>query len=291
MFSMLENLLKDFINAINDFISGMMVQMLENVFYPENSMNIGGVTMNLAGIFNIFMSIGLSLITLKFLKKGFDIYIGWVDGDKDNDVGHLLLNYGRAMVTVFAFRYIYEFLVNVISSLLLTSMSALTAGAIDSLGLGGLATTMLALADTNIISTIIILILLIMILIIYFRLLVMGLQLLALRIAFPIACVGLIDSDKGIFKSFFQKFIMISVSAFVMVFFLRFAIFLIMSGFGVQMNQFWAMAAGMAAMKTPDLLRDFMLGYGGSGGGVSRAMQMAHATSSVNRSVRAFLKK
>jgi len=108
------------------------------------------------------------------------------------------------------------------------------------------------------------------------------LQLLMLRVAFPIACVGLVDSDKGIFKNFFQKFIMLSVSAFAMIFFFRFSLLLVTNG-----NPFWGLAAGMAAMKTPDILRDFMLGYGGTGAG-GRAVSVIHTGSMAVRSLSKF---
>jgi len=273
---MLERLIADITDAVNEFISGLMINLLEAVFWPERTMDIGymgliyyGGTINFDPLFTLFRNIGLAFITLKFLKKGFDIYIGWTDGDKDNDAGHLLLNFGRAIVMVLAFHEIYRFIVNVVTALLGETLNALTTGATPDFAVAGVSISP-ALGLGGFVTVLIILILLIMLLIIYFRLLIMGLQLLMLRIAFPVACVGLVDNDKGIFKGFFQKFIMLSTSAFAQIFFFRFSLLLVMNG-----NPFWGLAAAMAAMRTPDILRDFMLGYGGTGAG-GRAFSIIH---------------
>ena len=289
MFRMLENLITDIIDAVNEFISGLLINLLDAVFWSEQTMNAGhmgwidyGNLISFTPLFALFRNVGLGFITLKFLKKGFDIYIGWVDGDKDNDAGHLLLNYGRAIITVLAFSEIYRFLVNIITSLLSETLNALTAGITADFNLSGISINLINAQTSEFVNGVIVLILLVILIIIYFRLLIMGLQLLMLRVAFPIACVGLVDSDKGIFKNFFQKFIMLSVSAFAMIFFFRFSLLLVTNG-----NPFWGLAAGMAAMKTPDILRDFMLGYGGTGAG-GRAVSVIHTGSMAVRSLSKF---
>jgi len=283
---MIEGLIQDIVIALNEFLNGIVVNLLSAVFWPETTMTIGlmpGIhttmgTINFDPLFLMFQTIGLGLITLKFLKKGFEVYIGWTDGDKDNDVGHLVLNYVRAIVIVLAFNEIYRFLTNVITTLLGEALNALTAGATPYLSDAGFDIAA-SLFTGAFVPIVIVLILLVILIIIFFRLLIMGLQLLMLRIAFPVACVGLVDNDKGIFKSFFQKFIMLSVSAFAMIFFFRFSLLLVMNN-----NPFWALAAGMASLKTPDILRDFMMGYGGAGLG-GRAMSSVHTMLMIRNSV------
>ena len=284
LFNMLQRLITDISVQVNEFINRLVINLLDAVFWPEHTMGVGtmgAINISMGQIsfnplFDLFRNIGLAFITLKFLKKGFDIYIGWVDGDKDTDTGHLVLNYVRAIITVLAFHEIYQFIVNIITSLLSEALSALTAGATPDFNTNGIILEWNAFAF---IDTIIILILLIILIIIYFRLLIMGLQLLMLRIAFPVACVGLVDSDKGIFKNFLQKFIMLSVSAFAQIFFFRFSLLLTMNA-----NPFWGLAAAMAATKTPDILRDFMLGYGGTGAG-GKAISLVQQAIMVKNSI------
>ncbi len=61
----------------------------------------------------IACGIGMSLIILKFLKKAFDIYVLWTDGDPDADPMLLLTNFVRAIATSLIFLWLYEIFVNV----------------------------------------------------------------------------------------------------------------------------------------------------------------------------------
>ena len=271
---MFESLLDDLLGVILDWLAEYVVRISHTIFWAEATMNTGdwGNTFDLDPVFALFRNVGLAFITLKFVKKGFDIYVGWTDGDKDNEAGHLVMNYVRAIVVLLAFNEIYRFITNVTYTLLVEMLQTL--GSTNELNFQRLATFV---AGQGIINKALFTVLLVIFLILYFRTLLMGLQLLALRIAFPIACVGLVDSDKGIFKSFMQKFVMISVSAFTMIFFFYLAILL-----KINANPFWAIASAMAGWRTPDLLRDFMLGYGTHHGGLGRFI---HTSSSVARTV------
>lgn len=42
--------------------------------------------------------------------------------------------------------------------------------------------------------------------ILYFQFLMRGLEILILRVGIPLACVGLLDNDKGVFKAYLNKF-------------------------------------------------------------------------------------
>ncbi len=61
----------------------------------------------------ITYGIGLSLIILKFLKKAFDIYVLWTDGDPDADPFLLLTNFIRAVGTALVFQWLYGIFVDV----------------------------------------------------------------------------------------------------------------------------------------------------------------------------------
>jgi len=280
---MLANLISDLIEGVETFLSSLMISIMEMVFHAENSMHVGflGVNdaytnFNFGPLFNLFRNVGIALVTIKFLKKGFDIYIGWVDGDKDNDASHLILNYIRAILTIIAFTFLYTFLVNVVETLLAESLSMLVQVTLPQ-GLGDIIPGAIMLVVASIVTSgapllvfsVFALIVLIVLLILFFRLTVVGLHMLVMRLGWPLACTGLIDSDKGVFKAFAQKFMMISLSAFTQILFFRLSLLLLTNG-----NILWSLVAAMAALKTPDLLREFMLAYGGAGGGVAKGMAM-----------------
>lgn len=71
--------------------------------------------------FNLLMpttyGIGLSLIVLKFLKKAFDIYVLWTDGDPDADPFLLLTNFVRAVGTALVFQWVYGLFVDICQEL------------------------------------------------------------------------------------------------------------------------------------------------------------------------------
>ena len=53
--------------------------------------------------------------------------------------------------------------------------------------------------------------------ILYFQFLMRGLEILILRVGIPLACVGLIDNDKGVFKPYMSKFFQSALSVVIQV--------------------------------------------------------------------------
>ena len=77
----------------------------------------------------IAFTFAMSLMVLKFLKKGFDIYVLWTDGDPDADPMLLLINFVRAVATALLFRWVYDIFVDacsVVTNTILTSIGAET---------------------------------------------------------------------------------------------------------------------------------------------------------------------
>ena len=64
-------------------------------------------------IMPISYGVGISLIILKFLKKAFDIYVLWTDGDPDADPFLLLTNFVRAVGTALIFQWLYGLFVDI----------------------------------------------------------------------------------------------------------------------------------------------------------------------------------
>lgn len=67
------------------YIDSLLTDIVPMTLYSEQYMTVvSGV--NLAEtLFDIVFGFGVSLIILKFLKKGFDTYILWTDGDADEE--------------------------------------------------------------------------------------------------------------------------------------------------------------------------------------------------------------
>jgi hypothetical protein len=121
-----------------------------------------------------------------------------------------------------------------------------------------------------------------MYLVLYFQFMKRGIEILVMRLGAPLACVGLVDSDKGIFAPFMKKFFMNAVTVLTQILLFKLSIMvLIVKGdaFGI----IFAISIAMTAAATPKFLSEFMLTYGGGGSmsntvyHVSRLAQMTKA--------------
>ena len=100
---------------------------------------------------------------------------------------------------------------------------------------------------------------------------------LVLRLGAPIACVGLVDNDKGVFAPFMKKFFMNSATVLVQVFLVKLSLMVLI----LSNNIIYAVAIAMVANRAPKFINEFIL-MSGSGGHVtntiyhiSRLAQMA----------------
>ena len=73
------------LNGCLAFIDQMLDGILPLSLYAEKYMSmVSGVQM-FNDLYNIVFGFGVSLIVLKFLKKGFETYVLWTDGDADEE--------------------------------------------------------------------------------------------------------------------------------------------------------------------------------------------------------------
>ena len=232
----------------------------------------------------VFFSFGVALIILKFLKKGFDIYIGWDAGDPDADPLGLLTNFLKALIVAIGFPVLYNWLTYAtedmidkalnVSNFLLSekTMTDVIWDSVKSLGL-----TMVVLG----------LILIIMYIVLYFQFIKRGIEILVMRIGAPLACIGLVDSDKGVFAPFMKKFFMNAATVLVQVILVKLSI-LVLIVHGGAFGIICSIAIASTAMATPKFLSEFMLIYG-SGGSVTNTMY--HVTRLVQMAKVAITKK
>jgi len=209
--------------------------------------------------FNLIFNFGVSLIVLKFLKKGFDIYVAWQDGDADADPVGLLTNFFRAMVVAIGFPTLYQYLADIVSDLTNKLLIAIGMDMNQSF-----ATYHSSLTSLNVFTAIVSLVFFICFFFLYIQFLTRGLEILILRIGMPIACVGLIDSDKGVFGSYIKKFFQSTLTVVV-----QLALAKLSVGLFLNSHIFWGIAAITLSLKTPKFLQEFMLVSGGGGGGIS----------------------
>ncbi|MDR1321168.1 MAG: DUF6102 family protein [Gracilibacteraceae bacterium] len=260
----------------SQFIVDVMLSgLIPMAFYAENYMAtaIGGHVIDFSGLYDLFFGFGVSLIVLKFLKKGFDIYVGWSDGDPDLDPLALVTNFLRAMVVALCFPILYDALISVTTQLIDQTVMM-----IDQLTNQQSVTDMIVNTISNsIFMALAGLILVIVYLMLWVQFMMRGIEMMVMRVGVPIACAGLIDSDKGIFAPYMKKFFMNAATVLIQIALVKLSLTVMILG-----NCFYALAIVFVAMRTPKFLQEFVLSAGGAGAGVvntvyhtSRLYQMA----------------
>ncbi len=253
---------------VNNILSGLVPMTLHAEKYMTTMLGSNGFT----EIFNIFFRFGVSLIVLKFLKKGFETYILWTEGDADADPLLLLTNFFKSLAIAVSFPVMYEWLAEIVDELTNKLLTAIATGM-----QADFTAIISGISSAGLFTAIISLILFIVFFLLYLQFLMRGLEILILRIGLPLACVGLLDSDKGMFKTYIQKFFQSTVAVVVQ-------IVLAKLGVGLMLNThvFWGLAAVMLSVKTPKFLQEFMIVSGGSPSGAmgtvyqsARIVQMA----------------
>lgn len=155
--------------------------------------------------FNVLMSVtygvGISMIILKFLKKAFDVYVLWTDGDPDADPFLLLTNFVRAVATALVFQWLYGVFADVFADVLDTVLGKINGNtnAFDSV--------VNSITSMGLVPSIAGLIFFICWIILYFSFMARGIEIMVMRAGVPFACAGLVDNDKGVFRAYFNQFV------------------------------------------------------------------------------------
>ena len=199
----LSELLSSIISGANSVIDLLLNNLLETCFYPEKTMltaNVNGIQLSLSGLKSIILSFAVALIILKFLKKGFDLYILWSEGESELPVGTYIVFFIRAIVIALSFDLLFDLLIEVAMQFGTELLNSLALDTMTSSWIYNVefATTSLFSAFIGLIATILFIIL-------YIQFLVRGVEILILRLGFPLACIGLLEANNGVFQSYSQK--------------------------------------------------------------------------------------
>jgi len=246
------------LNGAIVYIDSLLEGIVPMTLYAERYMTTLSGSDVATTLFDIMFGVGVSLIILKFLKKGFETYILWSDGDADEEPLSLLTNFFKAMAVAICFPTVYTWFGQIVENTINEMLDA-----IGQLTAYDWTAWVSGLSSAGLFNAILGLIFVIVYFLLYFQFLMRGLEILILRVGIPIACVGLLDNDRGVFKSYIAKF---SQSMFAVII----QISLCKLGVGMMMNlhMFWGIACMMLALRTPKFLQEFIVTTGGGGGNV-----------------------
>lgn len=233
------------------------------VFHADEMMTTGTGISFFETVSDVAYTVAMSLMILKFLKKGFDIYVLWTDGDPDSDPTMLLINFIRAVATALLFRWIYDIFVDLCSVVTNTILSRIAADAANS-------ETALVwverISTAGLVPLIACLIFMIFYLILLFQFMGRGVEMQVMVAGIPLACTGLLDNDKGIFKAYVNQFVKAFVTTIVQIMLLKIGLSLMMTAeFTAVQNIAWGIACLISAISMPKILREFLVPTGGNG--------------------------
>lgn len=246
------------LNGAIAYINGLLTGIVPMTLYAEQYMTTVSGTNIADTLFNILFGFGVSLIILKFLKKGFETYVLWSDGDADEEPLSLLTNFFKALAVAICFPTLYQWMADIVEDMtnqLLTAVGAATDY--------GWQAWVKGISSMGIVTAIFGLIFIICYFMLYFQFLMRGLEIFILRVGVPLACVGLLDNDKGVFKAYLNKFFQSMLSVVVQIVLAKLGV-----GLMLNMHVFWGVACMLLAIRTPRFLQDFLITTGGGGGGI-----------------------
>lgn len=283
-----ESLLDIFSKTINGWFGGLvteafekfdelMVGLLTGVFHFERMILSGATTvLTDASIRNVYLFLYLlvcSLVVLKFLFKGFQIYILWRDGDADSSPRDMLVGTIQSGVVMVCFPYLYEKAVNIFIYVTEGIMGRLGISLGIDMGFAGLLQdVILGVATQGALTILFLLVFAISVFVLWIRLIGRGFELMILRFGVPFASLGLLDSDMGSFKGYMQVFIKTAFTAVIQV--SAMALALRVACTFQFVNILVALGIMLAAFSTPSIMQQFLMSSGQGGGMAQKAYSM-----------------
>ncbi|MDO5556671.1 MAG: DUF6102 family protein [Clostridia bacterium] len=268
MEKLLTDLITSIIGGVDSTIDSAFNGLMDLCFNAEYTLthNFGIQMLNFDNLKTVIFSMALSLIILKFLKKGFDIYILWTEGESDTPPLTFVTYFIRAIVTLVCFTTLYDWLIEIAKDFgnnMLTAMNLTNQLPITQ--------TIASFAGYGIFSALLAIIALILLFVLYVQFIIRGFEMFILKMGFPLACVGLVEANGGVFKSYSEKLFKSVLTVLIQIVICKIAIALVLS---VQF--LYAIAAIIMAIKTPKFLQEFTLG--GGTGGISNVIITASKT-------------
>lgn len=260
---------------VNTLLEGLVPMALHAEEYMDTLLGTDGIS----GIFDIFFAFGVSLIILKFLKKGFERYILWTEGDADVEPLMLMTGFMKALAVAICFPNMYGWLADIVADLSNQLITIISGGMeVD------FTAVITGISSAGLFTGIISLIFFICFFMLYIQFLTRGLEILILRIGLPLACVGLMDQDNGVFRTYIQKFFQSTMAVLVQIVLAKLGVALMLNT-----HVFWGLAALMLAMRTPKFLQEFLIISGGQGSG--GVMNKVYSTARIYQMGKAVLTK
>ena len=115
------------LNGAVAYIDEMLQELVPMTFYADRYMLAANGGSMVDTLFDIVLGFGVSLIILKFLKKGFECYVMWTDGDPDAEPAGIVIRFMQAVAVAVCFPILYGWMTAVAEELTDDLMAAVGA--------------------------------------------------------------------------------------------------------------------------------------------------------------------
>ncbi len=263
--------------AIGQSVVGLSSDAFNVVGFLDSKLN----TNLSSGLSSVITSVAVSLLCLGFLKKGFETYIAYTDGDPDSNPLQLLTLFCKAIAILFGFDAIYNWMTVIIQNICAQALSTIRIS--TNTDWTSFTNSFLCGDDgANLLGGILALIFAVLYFITYFSVIKSGVEIFVLKIGMPLACIGLLNADKGIFKNYMMSFTKAFVTILVKIILLQigFSVITVSSASGGTngadfFTNCFGLIVGIActslSLSTPKLLAEFMIPSSGGGNFSSKA--------------------
>ena len=251
MVNAIVDLIQSFIGGSFDTLKGLLQNMANMVFYIEKELALasdGLQGFDFNNIFRVVYVFASLLLIMIFIKKLIETYFFWQSGDPDTNPVQVVVRFIKAIVIMICFGWCYDIFITIMNEFLTALSNGIVAPNQD------IGTLLQSQMQGGIFTAIACLFMLILLLSIIFQFITRGLEMLILRIAIPLACIGLINSDGGAFTGYIKKFIQNTFTVIIQVILVQLAILLMANG-----QMIYAIATGLVATRTPAMLNEFMI--------------------------------
>lgn len=123
----------------------------------------------------------------------------------------------------------------------------------------------------------------------------LGINMMILNIGMPLACTGLLDNDKGMFKNYFMTYVKTFLTVLIQVVLSKLGLYIIVTSAGIGnivsgnfdlVKMFLGLACLTTALSTPKLLAEFLVPSGPGGS----AMSKIYAVNTIKTAIKGFTK-
>lgn len=261
---MFNKLLSDFLSKlVQELLSWIQFdKLLDLAFFAEQEL-ASKSGFDVSSIVSLFQDVGLYFIGIKFLLKGFNIYITYLEGDADASPFYLLTRFMKALAIALSFTAIYDILIKEFIAFIRQVETTIFDSFFQSVpNLWGV----FQLYVNSLPALGFVVIWIIFSIILWIDFLKRGIETLILRIGISWAAAGIINSDDGAFRPYINKFFQNAITVMIQYILMIFSLRLAISG-----ELLWAIAVLSIARATPRFLQEFMIVTRGDVGMMNKA--------------------